>query len=263
MKVMELTARWHYVSTETLWSLSVSMSWYLKWNFRGAITSNARFHTVSAVEGRIFELLYLWGNRKHPLKARHLFSKSSLFSFSWLKLIVWIVLKSYKSTTRLPWLLFVLHRNWINREINIPVRQLTVRCRVMFTFPTVTQVVVNTVFSRDCVVDMAALLVAVVIQLCVLHWPLLRWNKHTTHTAELGAHIFWSETRANWAQKHVLVLVFIVVVFSLFLINNLFGVGNEAITADMKYTKENATFLSFSRLGIWYEDHVWIIVGLV
>lgn len=161
-----------------------------------AITSNATFHTVSAVEGRIFEHLYLWGNRKHPLKATHWFSKSSLFSFSWLKFIVRIVLKSYKSTTRLPWLLFVLHRNWINREINIPVSQSTVRCHVMFTFPTVTHIVVNTVFSRDCVVAMAVLLIAVMIQLCALHWPLLRWNKHTTHRRVRSTHILeWHESK--------------------------------------------------------------------
>lgn len=39
----------------------------------------------------------------------------------------------------------------------------------MFTFPTVTHIVVNTVFGRDCVVAMAVLLIAVVIQLYVLH----------------------------------------------------------------------------------------------
>lgn len=50
------------------------------------------------------------------------------------------------------------------------------------------------------------------------------------------------------AQKHV----FIVANFSLFLINNLVGVSNEAITADMNYTKENVTILSFSRLGKLY-----------
>lgn len=64
---------------------------------------------------------------------------------------------------------YFLHRNWIKRGINIPVSQLTVRCCVLFTFPLVTHIVVNTVVSRDCVVAMVAMLITVVIQLCVLH----------------------------------------------------------------------------------------------
>lgn len=50
--------------------------------------------------------------------------------------------------------------------------QLTIRCCVVFTFPLVTHIVVNTVVSRDCVVAMVAVvavLITVVIQLCVLH----------------------------------------------------------------------------------------------
>lgn len=79
------------------------------------------------------------------------------------------VLQLYKGTTRPRGCSYFLQRNWINRGINIPVSQLTVRRCVLFTFPLVTQCVVNTVVSWDGVVAMVAVLITVVIQLCVLH----------------------------------------------------------------------------------------------
>lgn len=132
----------------------------------------------SAVEECIFEGLFLWGDRARPLsasrleniqrkehtdlaKAVYLPSRGSFYSADSAK-----ITQKYNLASGL---LFVLHINWINRGINIPASQLAVRCRVMITFSVVAHVVVNTVFSRNCVVAMAALLITVMIQLCVLH----------------------------------------------------------------------------------------------
>lgn len=125
-----------------------------------------------------FEWLFLWGDRAHPLsasrlenihrkehtdlaKAVYLPSRGSFYSVDSAK-----ITQKYNLASAL---LFVLHINWINRGINIPVSQLAVRCRVMITFPVVAHIVVNTVFSRNCVVAMVALLITVMIQLRVLH----------------------------------------------------------------------------------------------
>lgn len=138
-----------------------------------------------AVEGCIFERLFLWGEWTHPLclgrktstegntltiaKAVYLHFHGSNLQCQ----------KCYNYTKVLSG--HFLHRNWINRGINIPVNQLTVRCCVMFTFPLLTHIVVNTVVSWDCVVTMVAVLITVVIQLCVLHWPLLRGIQSPQH----------------------------------------------------------------------------------
>lgn len=67
------------------------------------------------------------------------------------------------------------HKNWINKGINILVGQSTVWHWVMFTFP-----VVSSVVSLVCVVildTVVTVVIRIMIQLCILHRPLLRRNK--------------------------------------------------------------------------------------
>lgn len=125
-----------------------------------------------------FERLFLWGDRARPLSASQLenvhqkehtdLAKAVYLPFrgSFYSVDIAKITQKYNLASGL---LFVLHVNWINRGINIPVSKLAVRCRVMITFPVVAHIVVNTVFSRNCVVAMVALLITVMIQLCVLH----------------------------------------------------------------------------------------------
>lgn len=132
----------------------------------------------TAVEECIFERLFLWGDRAHPLSASRLeniqrkehtdLAKAVYFPFrgSFYSGDSAKITQKYNLASGL---LFVLHINWINRGINIPVSRLAVRCRVMITFPVVAHIVVNIVFSWNCVVAMVALLITVMIQLCVLH----------------------------------------------------------------------------------------------
>lgn len=125
-----------------------------------------------------FERLFLWGDRARPLSASQLenvhqkehtdLAKAVYLPFrgSFYSVDIAKITQKYNLASGL---LFVLHVNWINRGINIPVSKLAVRCHVMITFPVVAHIVVNTVFSRNCVVAMVALLITVMIQLCVLH----------------------------------------------------------------------------------------------
>lgn len=186
---------------------------------RGVISSNTTIHTVLAVEGCIFKCLFLCGDRqntssvgalagRHPLKETCRLSKSCLFAFSWLKFTMRKVLQLYKGTT---WprgcCSYFLQRNWINRGINIPASQLTVRRCVLFTFPLVTHCVVNTVVSRDGVVAAVAVLITVVIQLCVLHWPLLRGIQSPQHMYSrvrgLNALVWDESKRSNGSETHI------------------------------------------------------------
>lgn len=130
------------------------------------------------MEECIFERLFLWGDRGHPLSVSQLenihrkehtdLAKAVYLPFcgSFYSADIAKITQKYNLASGL---LFVLHINWINRGINIPVSQLAVRCRVMITFPVVAHIVVNTVFSRNCVAAMVALLITVMIQRCVLH----------------------------------------------------------------------------------------------
>lgn len=136
---------------------------------------------------------------KEPLKGTRWLRKSSLFAFSWLKFTRRKVLQLYKGTI---WhrgcCPYFLHKNWVNRGINAPVSQLTVWRCVMFTFLLVPHIVVNTVVSRDCVVAMVAVLISVVVQLCVLHWPLLRGTQSPQH---MYSTVAWDESKMSTGSK--------------------------------------------------------------